>query len=125
MGFYNTVMAEDEAITRAAGLLSTLLHCRRQAKELQACQRLATRDSNTSCAREEAAFVTCSNEHLQLVIGHMIKIADVHCTAHIQAVQRCRMLSPGSDCEAEDLAVLRCAALKVLESASAAPHSAA
>ena len=71
------------------------------------------------CAREEAAFVTCSQEHLPLVIGHLIKIADKHCTDAILDLQRCQTLNPGSDCANEDLAVMRCAARKVLESAQA------
>ena len=51
-------------IERATAMLSTLLHCRKQADALRACKR----SGNESCDAKEAAFVTCSNEHIGLVI---------------------------------------------------------
>ena len=111
---------DDDPVARATALLSTLLHCRQHALALRACQR-GLPAAPSGCERESAAFVTCSNEHLPQVIGHLIKIADVHCQDYIQSVRRCRTTRPGSDCEEEDLAVMRCASLKVLTSAAAPP----
>jgi len=109
-------MPDDDVIAQATSLLSTLMHCRRQAQDLQRCQR---DQPSRGCIREQSAFVTCSNEHISLVIGHLVKIADVHCVDFIREFQRCKSFSPGSDCMHEDLAVMRCAARKVLESAQA------
>ena len=105
-----------DPIEHATALLSTLLHCRNQANQLRACR---VRDGGSgSCEREEAAFVTCSKEHVGLVVQHLVKIADAKCPSEVEAVQRCRTLRPGDDCEFEDHAALRCAALHVLASAS-------
>lgn len=101
-------------------MLSTLLHCRRQAIALQRCRQGG---SDGRCEREMAAFATCSEEHLPAVIGHLVKVADLHCQDFIEEVRRCRATRPGSDCEEEDLAVMRCASLKVLASAAAPPTS--
>ena len=108
-------MAADP-IASATGLLSTLMHCRKQAAALQRCKRSG---NPAGCDAEEATFVTCSEEHLPLVVSHLVKIAEKHCPNECLEVQRCRTLNPGSDCETEDLFAMRCAALKVLESANA------
>ena len=64
-----------DPIAEATALLSTLMHCRRQARELQACQRGGSGGAGGGdCARQEQAFVTCSHEHLPSVIGHLIKV---------------------------------------------------
>ena len=109
---------ESDPIAAAVGLLSTVLHCKKQAAALQRCHQ-----KGEPCTREEAAFVTCSTEHLPLVIGHLVKIADRYCTAEIDELQRCRTLNPGSDCEVQDMACMRCAALQVLRSAQAPASS--
>ena len=111
-------MADDastDSISRAMAVLSTMLHCRKQAKDLQACRR-----GGEGCARQEAAFVTCSEAHVGMVVQHLVKIADTHCPDEVEAVRVCRTLRRG-ECEAEDLAAMRCAALRVI-SAHAADH---
>ena len=108
---------QDEPIARATAMLSTLMHCRRQALALRRCQRGPDAAAG-GCDRETAAFTTCSTENLPRVIGHLVKVADVHCQDYIDEVRRCRTTRPGSDCEDEDLAVMRCASLKVLASAA-------
>ena len=106
----------DESISRAMAVLSTMLHCRKQARELQACQR----GGGGGCERQEAAFVTCSEAHAGMVVQHLVKIADTHCPDEVEAVRVCRTLHRG-ECEEEDLAAMRCAALRVLV-AHAADH---
>jgi hypothetical protein len=70
---------QGEPIARATALLSTLLHCKKQAEALRACKRAAASDAyGRSCDAKEAAFITCSNEHIGLVIQHLVKIADKH-----------------------------------------------
>lgn len=110
----------DSPITRATAVLSTLLHCRQQARELQACRR----DAGGNCRREEAAFTTCSEANVGLVVQHLVKIADRHCPDEVEAVRICRTMRRG-ECEAEDLAALRCAALQVLAAHGADRHRAA
>ena len=107
-----------EPIAQATALLSTLMHCRKQALELQSCRRGS---SAGDCARQEAAFTTCSNEHLPAVIGHLVKIADRYCKDEVSDLQRCRYNNPGADCESEDMQAMRCASLHVLASARAPP----
>ena len=99
-------------------MLSTLLHCRKQAEALRACQRDGVGVAD-GCAAQEAAFVTCSQANIGLVIQHLVKIADKHCPSEINALQVCRRLRPGDDCEHEDMAALRCASLRVLAAAHA------
>ena len=106
---------QDEPIQQATALLSTLLHCRRQAKELQACQRS---DEGRLCERQEAAFVTCSKEHVGLVVEHLVKVADKFCQNETEAVHRCRRFRPGDDCEFEDMEAMRCASIHVLAAAN-------
>ena len=108
--------ASVDLIEHAAAYLSTLLHCRKQARDLQACQR---RDGGGSCVHEEAAFVTCSQEHIGLVVQHLVKVAEKHCPEETQVVQHCRHARPGDDCAHEDEMAIRCAARRVLEAASA------
>ena len=103
-----------DPIAQATGLLSTVLHCRKQAAELQTCKR-----QGGPCDRQEAAFITCSHEHLPSVVEHLVKIADRFCHSEVEQLSRCRYNNPGADCEAEDMAAMRCASLHVLASASA------
>ena len=41
------------------------------------------------------------------------QVADRHCLAEVEAYQRCKAGSLGSDCEPEDLAALACASRAV------------
>ena len=66
-------------------MLSTLLHCRKQAEALRACQRDGVGVAD-GCAAQEAAFVTCSQANIGLVIQHLVKIADKHCPSEIDAL---------------------------------------
>ena len=109
---------DRDPITQATALLTCLMHCRRQAQALQACQR-----DGGGCDREAAVFTTCAQSNLPLVIGHLIKVADKNCPEEIEVVQRCRTLRPGDDCEAEETAAMRCAALRVLASAHSTGYS--
>jgi hypothetical protein len=113
-GMTSSEQAESDPVTQAASLLSTLLHCRKQAKELQHCQK-----QGGGCERETQAFTTCSVEHMPLVINHLIKIADKKCFDEVEAVRWCRTHRPGDDCEVEDMAAMRCASLHVLAAAHA------
>ena len=85
---------------------------------LQACQR-GDEKYGRSCEREEAAFVTCSQEHIGLVVEHLVKVADKFCPYEVDALYRCRRERPGDDCEWEDMEAMRCASIRVL----AAAHS--
>ena len=100
-------------ITQAAQLLTVQLHCRRQALELQRCQQAAP----SSCERERQAYITCGNEHTHAVTAALAQIASAKCPDEVAAYHRCRSESLGSDCEAQDVAALRCASRHVLESA--------
>ena len=110
-----------DPIEHATALLSTLLHCRKQSLALRACRR--DPDRLHPCDAEEAAFVTCSKANIGLVVQHLVKIADKNCPREIAELQRCRTQRPGDDCEYEDMAAMRCAALRVL-AAAAAPKAA-
>ena len=67
--------------------------------------------------------MTCSNEHIGLVVQHLVKVADRFCPVEVEAVQRCRTYRPGDDCEREDMEALRCASRHVLDAArSPAPN---
>ena len=111
----------SEPIERATALLSTVLHCRKQADALRTCRHGGGGDS--SCDRQEAAFVTCSQEHIGLVVGHLAKISESHCPSEIEALRRCRLNRPGDDCEYEDMEAMRCASLRVLAAAAAPKQS--
>ena len=106
--------SEVDPIEHATALLSTLLHCRTQANALRACKR-----DGATCEAQEAAFVTCSQEHIGLVITHLVKIAEKKCPGEMLALQQCRLHRPGDDCEHEDMASIRCASLHVLAAAAA------
>lgn len=103
-------------ITQAAALLSTVMYCRKQALELQACK---AHSAAPSCERQEAAFTTCSHEHVGQVIQTLVKVAETKCPSEMYELQRCRAHSPGSSCEAEDMESMLCASLHVLRSAQA------
>ena len=76
---YNINKMKDEAIVeQATSMLTTLLHCKRQASELKACQR-----TGNQCPRQHQAYLTCANEHLPAVIGSLVKIADRHCPREV------------------------------------------
>ena len=100
-------------ITQAVQLLTVQLHCRRQALELQRCQQAAP----SSCERERQAYITCGSEHAHAVTAALTQIASAKCPDEVAAYHRCRSESLGSDCEAQDVAALRCASRHVLESA--------
>jgi hypothetical protein len=104
-----------EPLERATALLSTTLYCRKQARALQKCQA----EAGGNCTQCEAAFVTCSKEHIGLVVQHLSQIAERFCPAEVDAVSRCRTLRPGATCEEEDLAAMQCAAMRVLAAAHA------
>ena len=114
-------VSADDVVAQASQLLTVVMHCRKQAAELQACQERGTgkRLLSGRCERERAAFVTCSEEHVGVVIGHLVKFADKHCPAEVEAFRWCKSHTPGADCEQEDLAALRCASAQVLASARA------
>lgn len=116
-------MSQDDVVAQASQLLTVVLHCRQQAAELQACQERGSGKKllfgGGGCERERAAFVTCSEEHVGAVIGHLVKFADKHCLAEVEAFRRCKTHRPGADCAQEDLAALRCASAQVLASARA------
>ena len=84
---------------------------------LQRCK--ASLGDSAACEQQQAAFVTCSQEHIGLVVGHLVKVADRFCPEEVEAVQRCRTLRPGDDCESEDHDAIRCASLHVLRAAHA------
>ena len=107
-------MDDGDEVAQASQLLTVMLHCRRQARELQAC-------TSGRCERERAAFATCAEEHVYAVIGHLAKIADANCQAEVERYRQCRTHTPGATCEEEDLAAIRCASRHVLESARAPP----
>ena len=100
-------------ITQAVKLLTVQLHCRRQALDLQRCQK----EGSSSCEREIEAYKTCGNEHAHAVTAALTKIASAKCPDEVAAYHRCRSESLGSDCEAQDVAALRCASRHVLDSA--------
>ena len=109
-------MADDDVVERATSMITALLHFRRQAQELRACQKM-----RRDCPREHAAFVTCANEHTAVVIDALVKIADSKCPQQVAEYQLCKRHNIGADCEEEDLAAIRCASWHVLRSAQAAP----
>ena len=111
-------MDDDEAIQRACATLSTMLHCKSQARALHKCRREML-GAGAACQAQEAAFVTCSQAHVGLVVQHLAKIAESHCPSEMIALQRCRTLNPGADCEYEDMAAIKCASVKVLAAAAA------
>ena len=43
------------------------------------------------------------------------------CPNEVEALQRCRLVRPGDDCEFEDMDAMRCASIRVLQAASAPP----
>mmetsp|Transcript_4901 Transcript_4901/g.14849 ORF Transcript_4901/g.14849 Transcript_4901/m.14849 type:complete len:124 (+) Transcript_4901:223-594(+) len=99
-------------IAEAAQLLTIVLHCRKQAAQLQTC-------SGQSCVRARAAFTTCANEHAQSVLQALVKIASAKCPEEVEAFHACQRRMPGSKCEIEDLMALRCASREVLLSSQA------
>ena len=105
-----------EPIQRATALLSTLMHCRLQAKALQKCKR---GEFAAACEQEEAAFITCSQANIGLVVQHLVQIADKFCPSEVEALQRCRLVRPGDTCELEDMEAMRCASIRVLAAAHA------
>ena len=108
----------SDPVAAASQLLTVYLHCRKEAEGLSACQ--ATHGASSGhCTRHQAAFVTCANANAMMVVGHLVKIADRHCTAEVAEYQRCKMLNPASDCEELDLAAMQCASRRVLQSAQA------
>lgn len=108
---------ETDPITHATALLSTLMHCREQARELQACRR-GSGNGATDCSNREAAFITCSEAHVGMVVQTLVKIADQHCPDEVKSVRQCRMICRGG-CDAEDAAAMRCASLRVLHAHAA------
>ena len=114
-------VSADDVVAQASQLLTVVMHCRKQAAELQACQERGSgkRLLSGRCERERAAFVTCSEEHVGVVIGHLVKFADKHCPAEVEAFRWCKSHTPGADCEQEDLAALRCTSAQLLASARA------
>jgi hypothetical protein len=122
-------MATDSVIGEACRILTTFKHCERQAVALRRCQAahqgstysfFGIHGSGSACAREEAAFETCSNERLEPVVSDLMKIASVKCPNQVAAFERC-ILTKGSDvaCEQEDLRAMECGARHVVASASA------
>lgn len=103
------VVGDDPYVAKAAQLLTVVLHCKQQARELQTCA--------DGCARARAAFTTCANEHAHSVVQALVKIASARCPAEVARYEACITCTPGAKCEEEDLAALRCASLQVLLSA--------
>ena len=110
----------NDPIPAASALLCTVLHCRKQAEALQNCYREQNGQTGGKCSAKEQAFMTCSEAHAGMVVQHLVKVADRYCQAEVQAFAHCKRVTPGSNCEAEDMAAMKCAALAVLKSASEA-----
>ena len=109
--------APDE-VAEASQLLTVLLHCRKEARGLRTCQTQHGPDTQ-ECARHRAAFVSCAEAHTMQVVQSLVQIAGKHCPSEVAEFERCKREAGGSHCESLDLAVLRCASQRVLESARA------
>ena len=110
-------MSDDAPeIQQASQLLVTAMHCQQHALALKRCQKGLSSD-RVRCERERQAYITCGNEHAHAVTAALTQIASAKCTDEVAAYHRCRSESLGSDCEAQDVAALRCASRHVLESA--------
>ena len=110
--------AAGDVVQQASQLLTTYVHCRKEAAGLQACRRQHGAGSQ-ECARHHSAFVACANASSMQVVSELVKIADKHCPEEIAAFHRCKLQQPLGDCDELDLAALQCASRRVLESARA------
>lgn len=50
-----------------------------------------------------------------------LPVCSSQCPNEVEALQRCRLVRPGDDCEFEDMDAMRCASIRVLQAASAPP----
>ena len=108
------IMQERDVIEQAAELLTAQVYCRQPAAELAACLGSGSKD----CERQKMAYTTCAQSNMEPIINCLVKVAQSKCKGEVEAYARCKARSVGSDCEEEDLACMRCAAAKVLESAA-------
>jgi hypothetical protein len=118
-------MAEPpDEIAQATQVLTCHVFCRQQARDLVSCRERGSLRRHLSgggrCERELAAFKTCAEANIGSAITALTKIADTKCPAEVAAYADCKSRSMGADCEAEDLASMRCAAIHILRSASSA-----
>ena len=105
-------MSRDE-VSKATDVLLTTVYCRKTALALTDCMQ---HSGLRGCERQRAAFITCSEERVGLAVDALTKVANKHCSTLVERYHDCKQTSLGSDCEAEDLAAMRCASRRVLES---------
>ena len=121
----------DDIVAEACKILTVYKHCRRQAKQLSACRSTLGASSSGSaasgsffagadpCARQTAAFKTCSEERLEPVIADLMKVAARKCPAQVRAFEQCKRRTMSNvKCEFEDLRAMECAARHVVASAA-------
>ena len=121
-------MPRDDIVAEACKILTVFKHCRRQAKQLSACRRGASSSAGSfsffgggvdPCARQAAAFTTCSEERLEPVIADLMKVAARKCPAQVRAFEQCKRRTMSNvKCEYEDLRAMECAARHVVASAA-------